>query len=594
MPEEPGTASSASELTPRALAAGLFVGCLVGASNVTIGLKGGLTFGATMTAAVLPFALFRVLERFLARPFGPRENMIATTAGSAAGSMATAAGVISFVPALAMTGVHLSPAALTLWTLTTASLGVLFAVPLRRQMIIVEKLKYPSGTAAAHTITAMYAAGDDALSKARVLLVAAAVSSGVSLLFALKPLGLEWLELISFDDVGLAALGAAGVGYATLRLGLNVSPMLLGAGVLVGRRTGLSLFFGSIAAWAIGAPLLIDLGVIAAGDTATTYTNVLRWLVWPGAAMMVAAGLTSLVYQRRFLSRALQSLRRPSAIDPMDDSPDPMSARTWLLLICPVALATTMLAWFLFDIPPWMGLIAILVSFVMAVVAVRATAETDLNPVGPMAKVTQLVYGALDPGNVTTNLMAAGITAAGASQAGDLMHDLKAGYLLKVSARRQIIAQLAGVGVGVFAVVGAYEVLAATYPIPGDTFAGPAVQSWYAMARVLTLGVAALPAGAGVAAGSAALLGVLLTILSREPRLARYLPSPVALSIACLVPAAYAWTLALGSLIPGLMNRCRTGLADRFAAPLASGLIAGEGLMMVLVALFKVLGVPWF
>ena len=585
--------ASHSELTCRAVVAGLFVGCLIGASNVSVGLKIGLTFGATTTAAVLPFALFRTLRRFLSRPFGPRENMIATTAGSSAGSMATAAGVISFIPALAMTGVHLSFFELIVWTLSTASLGVLFAVPLRRQMIIIEKLKYPSGTAAAETITAMYASGDTALSKAHVLLLAALASAALKLLLSLKPLGLGSLELLSFDDVGLATVGLAGVAFATLRLGFSLSPMLLGAGVFIGKRTGWSLFVGSIFAWGIMAPLLTLAGVIAAGDAAQTYTNVLRWLVWPGAAMMVAAGLTSLVFQHGMVGRAISSLRGSGPKSADDDSPAPMSARAWLLAILAVTLVTLTLGWLLFGIQPWLGLVAILVSFVMAVIAVRATAETDLNPVGPMAKVTQLVYGALDPGNVTTNLLAAGITAAGALQAGDLMHDLKAGYLLKVSARRQVIAQLLGVGVGVFAVVGAYEVLSAAYPIPGDTFTGPAVQSWYAVAHVLTQGLAALPTGAPLAALVAALIGVCLTCLSRIPRVAPYLPSPVALSIACLVPASYAWTLWAGSLIPGLLSRRRPELAERIAAPLASGLIAGEGLMMVIVALLLLLGVPW-
>jgi len=229
----------------------------------------------------------------------------------------------------------------------------------------------------------------------------------------------------------------------------------------------------------------------------------------------------------------------------------------------------------------------------MAVLAVRATAETDLNPVGPMAKVTQLVYGALDSGNVTTNLMAAGITAAGALQAGDLMHDLKAGFLLKVSARRQIIAQFCGVGVGTFAVVGAYEVLVRTYQIPGNVFTAPAVQSWYAVARVVTQGIAALPAGAAVAALIAAVFGVLFICLARLPRLAAYMPSPIALSIACLVPASCAWTLWLGAMIPGLVARRHPDFGEHHATSLASGLIAGEGLMMVAVALLMLVGVPW-
>jgi putative OPT family oligopeptide transporter len=158
-----------SELSWRALAVGLLCGCAVGAANVAMGLRLGLTFGASITAAVLSLAFFRALGP-RARPFTVKETLIATTAGSSSGSMAAASGVISFVPALAMTGVRLSFGALVLWSLAIAGLGVLFALPLRRSMLLVEKLRYPSGTAAAETIAAMHSQSDEASKKARVLI----------------------------------------------------------------------------------------------------------------------------------------------------------------------------------------------------------------------------------------------------------------------------------------------------------------------------------------------------------------------------------------------------------------------------------------
>lgn len=583
-----------SELTPRALVTGLAVGCLVAAANVSVGLKVGMTFGATITAAVLPFAWFRLVRRSLGRPFDPKENMIATTAGSAAGSMYNVAGVISFVPALRMAGRELSFTELVLWTLATGFLGVLFAVPLRRQMIIVERLRYPSGTAAAETITAMHAAGDDALLKAKALLVAAALSAGLKILLAFKPLGWSRFEELSFDDLGLAAVGVGvgGVTFAALRIGVSLSPMLLGAGILVGRKTGWSLALGAALAWGVAAPAAFALGLVSAPTPAGLFGAAQRWLVWPGVAGMVVAGLTGLALQYRTLGRAVTSLRR-SAATAADDSPDPMSASTWLALLALAAGATVLLAQVLFAMRWWLGLVAVLLSFLMAVIAVRATAETDLNPVGPMAKVTQLVYGALDPGTMTTNLMAAGITAAGASQAGDLMHDLKAGHLLQVSARRQLAAQAAGVLVGAPVVVGAYTLLANAYPIPGDVFTAPAVQSWYAVARVLSVGVEALPQGTLPAALLAAGCAAITTLLGRVPAVAPYLPSPVAASIAFLVPASVALTLALGALTLGVAHRLRPALCDQVAASVAAGLIAGEGVMLVVIALLSLAGASW-
>ena len=91
-----------------------------------------------------------------------------------------------------------------------------------------------------------------------------------------------------------------------------------------------------------------------------------------------------------------------------------------------------------FDIPVWMTIIAIILSAVLSIVAVRSVGETDINPVGGMGKVTQLAYGGLAPGQMSTNLMAAAITGAGASQAGDMMQDLKTGHLLGASPRKRL------------------------------------------------------------------------------------------------------------------------------------------------------------
>jgi uncharacterized oligopeptide transporter (OPT) family protein len=189
--------------------------------------------------------------------------------------------------------------------------------------------------------------------------------------------------------------------------------------------------------------------------------------------------------------------------------------------------------------------------------------------------------------------MAAGITAAGASQAGDLMHDLKAGYMLKVSIRRQVITQLIGVVMGVFAVAAVYRLLTAAYEIPGDTFAGPAVIAWHAMAEVLAKGIASLPPGALWAAVVGAVAGIVITLLGRVKSVRKWTPSPVALGIAFMVPAYYSFAMWLGALLTWIYNRKNPDRVDRFGASLASGLIAGEGLMMVAVAVLLILGVSW-
>lgn len=574
------------ELTARALAAGILVGCLVGASNVCVGLKIGLAFGATLTTAVLAFALVRAAGQ----AFSKRENVIASTAGSAAAAMASAAGLISFVPALHMLGTPLSYPELVLWALATAGLGVFFTVPLRRSMVVAAQLPYPTGTATAETISAMFAESENAVSKARVLLYSALAAGAVALLFSIKPLPLGRFMNFSLDDLGLS-VGILGVSLAALKLGISFSPMILGAGVLVGPRVGWSLLLGSVAAWAVGAPLLLHHQVVTPEQAGREYMAAFEWLLWPGVSMMVFAGLTGLLMRYKSILKTFSTIARGTRSGAGDSDPFPL--RLWLIGLLTSAVGVVVLCWLLFDITPWMAVLAILLSFVFCAIAVHAVGETDMNPSGPMAKITQVIYGFLDPGRVSTNVMTAGITAAGASQAADLMSDLKAGHLLGASVRRQVLAQLAGIGCGVFVVVGVYKALAAAYPIPGEDFTAPSVQSWYAVAKVLADGLKSLPPGALEAAAAAGALGIILTLLGRSKRLAAWLPSPMALGIAFLVPAHYAWGIFLGALITWVMGKKKPETTGKYATSLASGLIAGEGVMMVVVALLLILGVSW-
>lgn len=595
-----------SELTFRAVLSGLAVGSLIGASNVCIGLKIGWTFGASITAAVISFALFKSLSGILRRPYGAKENLITATAGSSAGTMASAGGFVACIPALEMyiaqTGGHpLSYQQLVIWAISIAFLGVFFAVPLRKQMVVREKLRYPTGTAAGETIKAMYASGAEALKKAKILLWAGVIAASLKLLYNIKPLGIGRFEDISLDDVGLASVGILGIGLAALRIGVNVSPMMLGAGILIGPKVGWSLFGGAILAWGIIAPMLFNMNIVEFTTNNEVYKNAFKFVLWPGVACMVAAGFASLGLQYKVIGNTFQTFMRmmkgqkaqSNAADD-DDAPDPFPMKWWAVGMVAATALTTTLAHLYFGIPIWMAILAVVLSFFIASIAVRATGETDINPVGAMGKITQVVYGALHPGYIPTNLMTAGITAAGASQAGDLMHDLKAGYMLKVSIRKQVITQLIGVVTGVFTAAAVYRLLTAAYTIPGDQFSGPAVIAWFAMAELLAKGLSSLPNGALGAALVGAIVGFAIPIIGKfNKKLGKWLPSPIALGIAFMVPAYYSISMWLGAFITSLVNRKNAESVDKYGASLASGLIAGEGLMMVVVAILLILGVSW-
>jgi len=109
--------------------------------------------------------------------------------------------------------------------------------------------------------------------------------------------------------------------------------------------------------------------------------------------------------------------------------------------------------------PYWQTAVAVLLSFVLALVACRVTGETDTTPVGAMGKITQLTFGVINPGNMNVNLMSANVTAAAASSSADLLTDLKSGYLLGAHPRRQFVAQFAGIFVGTLVTVLSFRLL---------------------------------------------------------------------------------------------------------------------------------------
>ena len=133
----------------------------------------------------------------------------------------------------------------------------------------------------------------------------------------------------------------------------------------------------------------------------------------------------------------------------------------------------------LFHIAWWMGVVAVFATFFLVIVAARATGETDVTPVGPLSKITQLTFGAIQPGNVTTNLMTANISAGATSHAGDLLTDLKSGYLLGASPRQQFLAQFFGVlAGGVVAVPAFFTLIRNASELGTERWPAPAALVW--------------------------------------------------------------------------------------------------------------------
>ncbi|MFN7135034.1 MAG: OPT/YSL family transporter, partial [Myxococcales bacterium] len=247
----------------------------------------------------------------------------------------------------------------------------------------------------------------------------------------------------------------------------------------------------------------------------------------------------------------------------------------------------------MFDVAAHIALAGVLLTFGLAVVAGRVSGETAITPVGPMGKVTQLLFGVIAPGSPAANLMAANVTGGAASQCADLLHDLKAGYLLGARARLQALAQLLGSLSGALIGSAAYLILV---PDPQkmlltNEWPAPAVAAWKAVAEVFMKGFEAMPTGAVAAMAWAGGAGIALAVLEKvvPKRVATFVPSPASLGLAFVIPAWNSLSMFTGALLGWVAMRFFKSWATRFLVVVASGIIAGESLTGVGVALKQML-----
>src|SRR5262249_48273057 len=235
----------------------------------------------------------------------------------------------------------------------------------------------------------------------------------------------------------------------------------------------------------------------------------------------------------------------------------------------------------LFGISWWMSLLAVLATFLLSIVAARATGETDVTPIGAMGKITQLMYAFIAPSNMTTNLMTASITAGAASHSADLLTDLKSSYLLGANPRKQTIAQLFGVLAGTLLCVPVYTIIVESTPIGTKEMPAPAAKVWAGVAQLLAKGVDELPRGALDAMWLGGLAGILLTLLEEflPKQYRKWIPSPTGLGIAGVIPAFNSISMFLGALCAWTLSKADPETDAKYTIPVSSGLIAGESLM---------------
>src|SRR4051794_12239910 len=583
-----GHGDSMAQLTWRAVLIGSCLGSVLSLTNLYIGLKAGWGFGVAITACILSYAIWTSLLKVgIARtPMTILENNCMQSTASSAG-YSTGGTLISAFAAYIIINDHAMSVPLMLaWVFFIAVLGVTMAIPMKRQMINIEQLRFPSGIAAAETLRALHAKSSQGLRAAKALGFA-------GLIAAMDKVWAEGLSTIS-PSVERFSSGALLTGLQKWLLGSHYEAwsgrtvvfswdfIFLAAGAITGMRVCATMLVSGTLCWAVVVPILQTKGVIASAG----FAAIVQWTLWFGASCMMAAGLLSFALSWRTALRAFRDLKQMLSFRSADANESgrieaPMSWFAVGQIVSFVALAW--LGHASFGMPVWQSAIAVALSFWLALVACRVTGETDTTPVGAMGKVTQLTFGALSPGNVNVNLMSANITAGAATSAADLLTDLKSGYLLGANPRQQFLAQFSGIFVGTLISVVTFAILVPDAQVLGtDQFPAPAAQTWSAVAIALRQGLSSLESVKLWLIFAGSVVGVLLTlapVLFRKYQ--EYLPSASAFGLAWVFPWYYGLLFFLGALMALLLERRKPELAKEFTLPVASGVVAGGSLMGV-------------
>jgi len=589
-----GRGDTVKQLTWRAIIMGSVLGGILSLTNIYIGLKAGWGFGVAITACILSYAIWTSLYKIrLARTHMTiLENNCMQSTASAAG-YSTGGTLISAFAAYIMLNNQTLPFSIMLaWVFFMAVLGVTMAIPMKRQMINVEQLRFPSGIAAAETLRALHATGQKGMRAARSLgiagllaMVSAFLTDGLRLLSS----SLESFQISTL--VGRFSNFTLGETWVGRTVTWAWDPIFIAAGMFVGMRVATSMFVGSVLCWMVFIPLVQSYVPEASGLTG--FRALVQWSLWGGTACMVTSGILSVFFQWKSAIRAFQGLgdmllKRGSG--KRDELAAIETPGSWFLIGQFVALvAIAILAHATFGMPYWQSIIAVILSFALALVACRVTGETDTTPVGAMGKITQLTFGALSPGNMNVNLMAANITAGSATSSADLLTDLKSGYLLGASPRKQFIAQFAGIFIGTLVTVLAFRILVPNAAVLGtDQFPAPAAQTWKGVAEAMALGLSNMHPVKVWSIIIGGLVGLLLPILSRMfPRYNKWIPSPAGIGLAWVFQWFYGFLFFVGALIGYGWDKRNHKQCEEFLFPVASGVVAGGALMGVVLIFWE-------
>jgi len=580
------------ELTLRAVFVGLLLAVVMGAANVYLGLKAGMTVSASIPAAVMAMLILRGVFR---NGTILEANQV-QTAASAGESLA--AGIIFTMPALLLIGAwqHFDLLMTTLIAFTGGLLGVLFMIPMRRVFVVDpnSELKFPEALACASVLKA----GDSAGSEARGVLLGAM-------------LGGVFKALVSFFGIlkGTLEQAVQGLGDRIFYFGGDISPALLAVGFIVRLNVAVLIFIGGTIAWLLGIPLLGPQASASSPlDSAwTLWSTQIRYV---GVGAMVVGGVASIVKVRFGLLQAVREISRlgtatrdngDSAVSDRDISP-----KSILVL----STMTVFLIGVVYYLLTGNALISFVTTGIMIVMAFFFTAVASYivglvgNSNSPVSGMTitavlftgglLLLFGFSGMEGMVATLGVAAIVCCAACTSGDVCNDLKTGALVGASPFRQQIMQVLGVAAASLVMAPVLQLLHNNTPggIGGRELSAPQATLFKSLVEGL-FGQGDLPwnmVGIGVAVGCVIL--VIDKVL--EGRQASFRMHVMPIAVGMYLPFGLVTPILIGGLLAHILRGGAEGAAadQRLHRGIlfASGMIAGESLMGVGIALLVSLG----
>jgi uncharacterized oligopeptide transporter (OPT) family protein len=614
------------QLTLRSALTGFLLGGVLAATSLYIAAKTGISIGVGLTAVILAFALYRLLEGMgVGAGFTILENNCTQSIATSAGYVITP--LTSSLAAYMMITNQVIPWwQLMVWMVVVSIIGVLLAFPMKRRFINEDQAPFPEGRASGVVLDALYTGAAAAgMFKARLLAWAALlaatwqalVSDGWMKLLQFKLLRLDswaglkepWLVHERLDSYYYAAAAKAqwtlptilGTDIRVLGLRLTLDMAMIGVGGLMGMAVATSCLLGAFINFVVLAPLMIQAGDIApriAANGATIPISrgeiVNQWAMWWGVAMMVAGSLVSLFAKPEIFTSAFK--RGPKVAGKGTDVLAHIEVPLWVSWVgVPVfALLGAWVTHVFFGVPMLLALISLPLIVVLTIICTNSMALTSWTPTGALSKITQFSIGAIDRTNPASNLLPAGMTGEIASNAANLLSDIKPGYMLGGKPRHQVIGHVIGLFSGVLACVPLYFLLFLPVGANGlrdpsklvsDQFAMPAAVQWKGVAEIIAKGVGGLPTSALVAMGVAVLAAVAIELAKIFTK-GRFKLSSVSIGLGVVLPPEATFAMWVGALIFWLLSLKypREGTRGHEVwvqgmEPLCAGLISGAALM---------------